>query len=119
MTPLEIQLLLHIYGCRSPIENVGAPAQRAALAMFEREEAIKRDKDDPTNAHGWKLAARGQAFVDRLLAMHLPEAIWIDPKAPQPGPIHPASPPPVALYKSYDLPARYTLGEGGIPLPGE
>lgn len=85
MTPLQVELLLHIYACKGKIPNVECSAQSEALSLFEEDELIRPDPHDPLNQHGWRLASRGKALVSKILSLNPPEAEWIFEPHPKVG----------------------------------
>lgn len=85
MTPLQIKMMLHIYGIAEPIDNLhdGHSAQRSAITEFLREELIT-PADCPC---AYALTDRGMAYVRFLTSMPLPVANWQIP-----GPWTPTTP---------------------------
>lgn len=79
MTPLEINVLLHIHCVAEPIENLGShsSAQRDAVTWFKTEGLIQSDTE---SGCAYSLTDRGRAYVQFLMAMPLPVAKWTIPQ---------------------------------------
>lgn len=85
MTPLEINLLLHVYARAGEIENRDAPAVREALTEFLRSDLIELREVHEPGHHPFKILPRGQAMVDHLCETPLPVASWSRPSRRCPG----------------------------------
>ena len=80
MTPLEIGMLFHIDHIHAPLENLANPdsSQNSALRRFVDNDLIVACE----GIVGWKLTARGDAYLHYLIAMPLPVADWSLPDWP-------------------------------------
>lgn len=77
MTPLEIRLLLDVYTSpRAPDEwgrhDIYVETIQAFFASNVLEPGTKADEGD----HGLVLTDRGHAFIDALMCLPLPVAVW-------------------------------------------
>ena len=79
MTPLEIEMLLHIHTRNAPIDNLHNPqgAQRQAITWFLSAQLIEPSSESAT---AYRLLPRGAAYVSFLLSMPLPDSEWSLPK---------------------------------------
>ena len=98
MTPLQIEMLLHVYARKSPIPNGEYPAQVDAMNGFILDGLVELELVDGLPV----LAARGEAYVRFLMQMPLPVANWSIP-----GPWAPSHPNErAALERMMDLAAN-------------
>lgn len=79
LTPVSIEILLHIYCRWEPLPRQHAPATLAALKMFERFDVIAVE-DRPS---GYTVTNKGAALVQMLCSSPLPEsrAVFFDPRS--------------------------------------
>ena len=73
MSPLQIELLLHIAARNERIPGEQHPSQHDSLIGFLDEKVITRS---PSRVCGFELTERGEAYVRFLLALPLPVAHW-------------------------------------------
>lgn len=76
MTPLQIGMMLHFY-CRPFPYPVWSPAAHEALEWFRAEGLVIAPAGDLDNI---RLSKRGEAYVEFLQALPLPEAVWRVPR---------------------------------------
>ena len=83
LSPLKINLLMHIYSIAEPFDHPDAPAYVSAKREFLEHNLIFADHDFPC---GYKLTPRGKAFIKMILATPLPEEqlAFIDPRTGNP-----------------------------------
>ena len=74
MTPLEIEILLHIYCVNSPVERAEAPAVKEAIAQFFGDDLIALKASSLADECPYLLKKRGIAYVEILKAVPLPVA---------------------------------------------
>ena len=81
MTPLEIEIILHYYTRPGDYRNgdFSAPAVKNAIDWFCQTGMLEL-KEISTKGD-YDLTDRGQAYVDALMALPLPEKRWIMPGA--------------------------------------
>lgn len=77
VSPLTIQLLLHIHTTCEPIPNHYFPAQVQVILKLLREGIIYRC---PTSQSGYRTTERGDAWVREVCSTPYPEAVWTDPR---------------------------------------
>ena len=80
MSPLAIEMLLHIHCRREPLDTRGGDAQHDTFQMFLREGLIveARQDDGARIYHSWwRTTERGAVMVDKLCAVALPKVTWI------------------------------------------
>lgn len=90
MTPLAIQMLLHFHSKPTKYPGIENDAQQACLSEFLRDDLINPGQLDQGNFdEPIRLTDRGQAYVNMLCSMPLPELVshWA-----LPGPWAPAIP---------------------------
>lgn len=112
MTPLQIELLLHIYARRGPL-NLPMPVHHEAIEGFKKDRLIEMT-EPVTGEHPYRLTERGEAYVQALLSLPLPVAVWQMPVPPMPGAyVHPPS-----YWGGYrpDV-SGPIVHQGGIPIP--
>jgi hypothetical protein len=85
MTPLEIELLLHVYARAGEIENRDAPAVRDALTNFLRDDLIALKQVHEPGRHPFEIMPRGEALVGHLCDVPLPVSHWARPQRRCPG----------------------------------
>jgi len=76
MSPLEINIILHIYAGARDYENQST-AYETATSMFLSEKliTIAPEEEDRT----WRLTERGLSYIEYLLSVPLPVATWVTP----------------------------------------
>lgn len=79
MSPLKINILLHIYAIAEPLDLRGQ-AHHSALDEFLKNNLIEKI----TAAPGYRVTDRGLAMVEALLAVQLPICKWIQPPSKEP-----------------------------------
>ncbi len=79
MSPLEIELILHIYGRRDEIPGRHNHSQRMALDSFVNNGLITAAQCCEAGSHEFTLTARGQAYVHALTSLPWPvrKEMWI------------------------------------------
>jgi hypothetical protein len=79
MSPLEINLILHIYAIAEPFTHPNAPAYAKAKARFLNLDLIKQSE---CAACGYTLTPKGKAFVQILLSTPIPveKTVFVDPR---------------------------------------
>ena len=78
MTPLELEVLLHIYYSPEINPLMESMAGSAALRRFAEENTIFLDPEGT-----YRLTEKGDTFVKMLLATPIPIQQWIDPRTIQ------------------------------------
>lgn len=80
LSPLKINILLHIYAIAEPIPRVESLAAQSALFEFQKMELIERTDD---KFSGYRLLPRGQKLVEMLLNTPYPVEVksWKDPRS--------------------------------------
>ena len=81
MSPLQIEMLLHIHARCEPYDDRGGNAQREAWAWFWRDGLIKQvAPDEGADLYGrfWHTTERGAAMVAKLCNVPLPmkHTVW-------------------------------------------
>lgn len=76
MTPLEINMLLHIANCRGPLPSAEFQAQQDTIQHFLIEELVTHDKGEEAADHRMRLTQRGAAMVYALTHLPLPVQAW-------------------------------------------
>ena len=71
MTPLEIEVLLHIYYRADPPPRLQAPAVQSAIAWFRDLDLIRAGEDEV-----YKITSRGKAHINQLCALDIPTEAW-------------------------------------------
>ncbi len=84
MTPLHWQMLLHYYAIAEPYaaDNPGHANSLAVRAYTQElldEELIRRDQK---SGSGYRATDRGEALVDHIVNLPLPEKVWRMPAVP-------------------------------------
>lgn len=77
-TPLHWQMLFHYYAIAEPYA-IGNPGHASSLAVQAYTKALVDDdliKIDPTSGSGYRVTDRGDALIDYVLRLPLPEKIW-------------------------------------------
>jgi hypothetical protein len=81
LTPLKINLLMHIYSIASPFDHPDAPPYADAKIEMKHEDLIT---SSPTSEHpcGYKVTERGVFFVRMILdtPLPIPNTAWKDPR---------------------------------------
>lgn len=74
MTPLQLSILTHYYGCAGDFRNgdFSAPAVREAIDFFIAEDMIWRTLHEAPPPH-YRLTSKGNFFVEHLCSIPLPE----------------------------------------------
>lgn len=73
LTPNHIEVLLHYHCFTDKHPNEDAPAVKAALDFFLKEDILRLSKGDFTTTE------RGKAFVTMLCTTPLPTKVWVNP----------------------------------------
>lgn len=85
MTPLELQIVIHYYGCADDFRggDFSPPAVREAIDWMTRAGLLRKrgDGDDPGEST-YLIDARGRAYVEALCQTPLPEQRWVVPSQP-------------------------------------
>jgi hypothetical protein len=79
MSPLMIEMLLHLHCRRDPYDHRSGQAQIAAFEWFRREQLIEPcSPADGCLLFGvyYRTTDRGAALVDKLCNTPLPVAVW-------------------------------------------
>lgn len=78
LTPLKVNLLLHIYGIASPFTDPNMPIYEKAKEEFIHHSLAERSD----YGCGYRILPRGVAFVNMILATPLPleSEVFIDPR---------------------------------------
>lgn len=79
MSPLKINILLHIYAIVEPLDLRGQ-AHHAALNEFLNANLIEKIATAP----GYRVTDRGLAMVEALMAVQLPICKWVQPRSKEP-----------------------------------
>ncbi len=81
LTPLKINLLLHIYAIAEPFNHPDRPIYEQAKEEFIHHNLAQRSE----HGCGYKITKRGVAFVNMILATPMPEEVtdYIDPRTGQ------------------------------------
>jgi len=83
MTPLQLSILIHYRGAARDYRegDFSAPAVREAINEFVEHSKLLEYTGGGAGVNAtYKLSARGEAFVDGLCALPLPEQVWVMPK---------------------------------------
>lgn len=76
MTPLEINMLLHVANCRGPIPSMEHQSQQDAIEHFILEGLVEDDNGEEAADHKMRLTQRGAAMVYALTHLPLPVQAW-------------------------------------------
>jgi len=76
LSPLKINLLMHIYALRSPFDHPNAPAYVLAKKEFVDNELAYEIND----GCGYKLTRKGEIFVDAILSTPMPVLQYVMPE---------------------------------------
>ena len=79
MSPLQINLLLHVYAIAKPFDHPDKPIYQKEKNNFVARKLIK---EDPESACGYSMLPRGYALIKMLLNTPLPEltTVFVDPR---------------------------------------
>lgn len=78
MTPLHWQMLLHYYAIAEPYA-AHDPGHANSLAVKDyTDELLESDliRHDPSSGSGYRTTDRGEAMVDHIVNLPLPEKVW-------------------------------------------
>lgn len=75
-SPSDIEVLIHFYVSPEPHPRRHTPAVEDAIAMFEKDEILKRINI----GSGYTVTDKGVAWLNMILETPYPEKIWIDPR---------------------------------------
>lgn len=84
MTPLQISILIHYYGCASDFRDgdFDAPAVREAINMFKDEMGLLEERTErEIGSAFYGLTERGHVYVEALKKVPLPVQKWTLPEA--------------------------------------
>lgn len=76
LSPLKINLLMHIYALRIPFDHPDAPAYREAKNEFIKNEIAYEEETAPC---GYKLTRKGEVFVDAIINTPMPVLQYVMP----------------------------------------
>jgi hypothetical protein len=83
MTPLHWQMLLHYYAIAEPYAS-GHPGHANSLVVKAYTADLLESeliRPDPTSGSGYRATDRGEALVDHITNLPLPEKVWVMPAA--------------------------------------
>ena len=75
LSPLKVNLLMHIYALRRPFDHPDAPAYVLAKKEFVDNELVYEIND----GCGYKLTRKGEIFVDAILNTPMPVLQYVMP----------------------------------------
>jgi hypothetical protein len=75
MSPLQLSILIHYYGCGDDYRNgdFSAPAVRETIDLFRGDEGLLAHC---SGSVCYRLTERGRVFVEHLMAQPLPVQCW-------------------------------------------
>lgn len=79
LTPLKLNLLMHVYAIAEPFNHPDAPAWYSARSELVMNNLIDVSNKSPC---GYSLTQRGRAFVKLILSTPMPEyiTVYVDPR---------------------------------------
>lgn len=88
MTPLQLEILLWYRTRAEDFHDLSNETVREMIDGFRRDEVLRLRAPAPGNDYRtYELTDRGNAFVDHVCALGLPEAIWIVRTPPPSWPV--------------------------------
>lgn len=82
MTPFELTILIHYYGCANDFRDgdFTAPICKGTFTKFVTENLLECVPPEECKYASYRLTERGHVFVDALRNLPLPVKLWIMPK---------------------------------------
>lgn len=83
MSPLELQILIHYYGCANDFRDgdFSAPAVREAIDNFVKVTKLLCFDSRTDRTAAYVLTPKGRAYVKALCQTPLPVCVWTVPKS--------------------------------------
>jgi hypothetical protein len=81
MTPFELDILLHYYGCADDHEVIekNPPIWSMTLAAFIEEDLLTANLPGGEWHGQYRLTERGRAYIRMVLKVPLPVQLWVHP----------------------------------------